>query len=177
MDLTPAASNRLGSVLHVGCGGDRLPSYIAHDQEVRLDINPDAKPDIVASMTDMGDIGPFDGLYTSHALEHLAPHDVARALSEFRRVLKPGGVAIIIVPDLEDVRPTDDVVYVCASGVPITGRDMYYGLASLLEANPYMAHRTGFVAATLEKAMREAGFAKGSVYRAGDFNLIGVGVA
>lgn len=177
MGVTPAALHRLGSVLHVGCGRDRLPSHIPHDQEIRLDINPDAEPDIVASMTDMGDIGPFDGIYTSHALEHLAPHDVARALSEFRRVLKPGGVAIIVVPDLEDIRPTDDVVYVCNSGIPITGLDMYYGLACLLEANPFMAHRTGFVAATLEKAMRAAGFAKGNVYRAADFNLIGVGMA
>jgi SAM-dependent methyltransferase len=41
-----------------------------------------------------------DGLYASHVLEHLALEDVRIALAESRRVLRPGGVFRLVVPDL-----------------------------------------------------------------------------
>lgn len=143
---------------------------------MRLDIEPLAEPDIVASMTDMGDIGPFSAVYSSHCLEHLAPHDVAVALGEMKRVLGPGGAVIIIVPDLEDVRPTEDVLYESDAG-PVTGLDMIYGLRSALPHLPHMAHRTGFVAATLRSALEAAGFTDVRTERAADYNLIGTGRA
>ena len=45
-------------VLHVGCGIRGLhPSFKPEQwQELRLDINPDVKPDIVSSITDMKDV-------------------------------------------------------------------------------------------------------------------------
>ena len=161
-------------ILHVGCGGERLPEWLSGCDEVRLDISPDNEPDIVASMTDMGEIGQFDGVFCSHALEHLHQHEVGIALSEFHRVLKPGGAAYIFVPDLEDVQPTEQVMYVSPAG-PITGRDMYYGLASIIADFPYMAHKTGFVSATLAKALEAAGF-EAHTRRLPSYNLLGVGV-
>ena len=163
------------TVLHVGCGPDPLPTWLSGHDEVRLDINPDVQPDIVASMTDLGDIGPFDALYCSHALEHLFPHEVAVALSEFRRVLAPGGLAMVFVPDLEDVQPTDEPLFVSAAG-PISGRDMYYGFTPFLQSNPYMAHKTGFVQATLRKAFEDAGFGRTEVVRFPDYNLFAAGL-
>jgi SAM-dependent methyltransferase len=160
------------SVLHAGCGNEPLPAWLDGSTETRLDIDPDCHPDIVASITDLGDIGPFDLVFSSHCLEHLAPHDVGVALSEFRRVLKPGGGAVVIVPDLEDVRPTEEVMYEAPCG-PITGLDMYYGLRSALQERPYMAHKTGFVRETLQAAMDAAGFAETSVKRLDCFNLMG----
>lgn len=127
-------------------------------------------------MTDMGDIGPFDAAYCSHALEHLPPHDVARALSEFRRVLKPGAALIVVVPDLQGIEPTEAVVYESAAG-PIAGLDMYYGLRSALAEYPHMAHRTGFVAATLAKALADAGLEQVGSQRLPHHNLLGTGVA
>jgi SAM-dependent methyltransferase len=145
-------------VLHAGCGDDPLPKYGFGDcEEVRLDIDPSMKPDIVASIVDMGDIGRFDAIYCSHALEHLYPHDVLTALTEFRRVLKPDGYALIFVPDLEDVRPTEEVLYVSPGG-PITGLDMFYGHAGLVATMPYMAHHCGFTAETLRRVCVAAGF-------------------
>jgi len=160
------------SVLHVGCGEEPLPAWLADYTEVRLDIEPACNPDIVASITDLGEIGPFDLVFSSHCLEHLAPHDVGVALSEFRRVLKAGGGVVVFVPDLEDVKPTEDVVYTAPCG-PITGLDMYYGLRSALLERPYMAHKTGFVRETLQAAMDAAGFAETSVRRIDCFNLMG----
>lgn len=162
-----------GAVLHVGCGHEPLPGWIAANSETRLDIDPRCNPDVVASMTDLGDIGPFDMVFSSHSLEHLAPHDVGVALAEFRRVLKPGGRLVVMVPDLQDVRPTEEVLYVSPAG-PVAGIDMYYGFRAALEAQPYMAHRTGFVAETLQGALDRAGFAAALTQRLADYNLLGV---
>lgn len=165
----------MARILHVGCGHEPLPDILQGHTETRLDVDPECKPDIVASMTDMGEIGPFDAVYSCHCLEHLYPHDVPRALSEMFRVLAPGGTAMIRVPDLEDVRPSDDVVYESPAG-PISGLDMYYGLRSQLANRPYMAHHTGFVQATLVKALTEAGFAPVKVTRdAVQFELLASG--
>lgn len=139
-----------------------------------MDIDPRCKPDIVASMTDMGEIGPYDALYCSHTLEHLYPHDVPVALAEFRRVLKPDGAMVLFVPDLEGVSATEEVVYESPCG-PITGMDMIYGKASYLAESPFMAHHTGFVAETLEAALTAAGFTGVSVLRIPERNLMGSG--
>jgi predicted SAM-dependent methyltransferase len=42
-----------------------------------------------------------DGIYTSHALEHLYPNDACRLLKEMYRILKHGSWLRIIVPDLK----------------------------------------------------------------------------
>ena len=157
-------------VLSVGAGGD-LCEYWTGYKVVRLDIDPNTKPDVVASMTAMGDIGPFDVVYCCHALEHLYPHDVSRALSEFHRVLKPGGRAVILVPDLEGVAPTDDDLPAMGG---LSGLSLFYGDAREIEGNPYMAHHSGFIASTLHKCIEAAGFSA-TTQRLEKFNLMGVG--
>lgn len=44
--------------------------------------------------------GSVDAVYSSHTLEHLSREDGRRFLRECHRVLKPGGLIRIIVPDL-----------------------------------------------------------------------------
>lgn len=174
LDLGVQASP--GTILHVGSGHASLPTWCDGLEETRLDIDPGCKPDIVASMLDMGEIGTFDVLYCSHALEHLYPHDVGKALAEFRRVLKPGGALVVFVPDLEGVSATEDVVYESPCG-PITGLDMIYGKVSYLADAPYMAHHTGFVSSTLAQTLEAAGFQGVKVLRIPEFNLMGSGTA
>ena len=163
------------TLLHVGCGGDPLPDYCSQYKETRLDISETNKPDIVANMTDMGDIGEFDAVFCQHALEHLYPHEVPVALSEFRRVLKTGGSAMVFVPDLEDVKPTEEVILMSPAG-PITGLDMIYGYRKVLKEMPHMAHNTGFIEDTLNKAFVDAGFSKVHTKRMGNYNLMAVGL-
>lgn len=166
----------MAKILHVGCGNTPLPDQLQGHDETRLDIDPGCKPDIVASITNLGSIGRYDLVYSCHCLEHLYPYDVPRALKEFRRVLEKGGKVVIRVPDLEDVRATEEVLYDSPAG-PITGLDMIYGLHTQLEARPYMAHHSGFVKATLEKALRAAGFSAYQVTRDQPmFELQAVGV-
>ena len=45
--------------------------------------------------------GSVDNLYCSHVLEHLSLDDFRKALRESHRVLKPGGVFRLVMPDLE----------------------------------------------------------------------------
>ena len=161
-------------ILHAGCGGEHLPDWLA-GEEIRLDIDPVTAPDIVASMTDMGEIGQFDAVYCSHALEHLYPYDVPLALAEFLRVLHRGGVAIIMVPDLEAVAPTEEILYESPVG-PIAGLDLFYGCRIRLRDKPYMAHHTGFTADTLGAALAANGFRDHKTVRLSGWNLMGVGL-
>ncbi len=168
------------TVLHVGCGHEHLPPYLSHCAEVRLDIDPATNPDILGDMVHLpAGIGPFDAVYSCHSLEHLYPYDVMPCLEGFLRVLKPGGVVIILVPDLEGVEPTDEVLYMSQGGTEVTGLDMYYGLSGALKEMPYMAHHCGFVQKTLEKVLRAAGYKNVVVHRQSNDvifrSLVGIG--
>ena len=157
--------------LHVGCGKKRKASTTAgfaapEWRELRLDIDPAVRPDIVASMTEMSEVadGSMDGLFSSHNIEHLYPFETAKALAEFRRVLKPGGFAVITCPDLKSIAGLimQDLVtepaYRSPAG-PISALDMLYGHQSdLARGNLHMAHRSGFTNRSLEAALRAAGF-------------------
>lgn len=45
----------------------------------------------------------FSAVYSSHVLEHFTPEQALSLLSEAYRVLKPGGILRIVVPDLREV--------------------------------------------------------------------------
>ena len=45
----------------------------------------------------------FSAIYASHVVEHLYLKDAQKLLAECRRVLKPGGVVRIVVPDLRSM--------------------------------------------------------------------------
>lgn len=173
--MNAMAPVRAGAILHAGCGNAPLPDWI-DGTETRLDIDGQHSPDIIASMTDLGEIGPFDSIYCSHALEHLYPHEAVRALEEFRRVLRTGGVAWIVVPNLDGIKPTFEPIYETADGRPITGFHMFYGDPELIRSNPYMAHHSGFLPATLDQALRAARFATVHIVRHSNHNLIGIGI-
>ena len=136
-------------------------------QEVRLDIDPLAKPHVVGSISDMNEHFPansFDAVWCSHTLEHLFAHEVPLALSEFRRVLKPDGFALVNSPDLETAatlvleRGLDYVAYQSPAG-PITPLDLIFGHSpSIGRGNIFMSHKTGFTCPHLGQLMLQAGY-------------------
>ncbi len=159
-------------MLHVGCGPKRKDRTTRgfnqpQTQEIRLEMDPAAKPDVVGTMTDMQAVGngSGDAIFSSHNIEHLYPHEVPQALREFRRVLRADGLAVITCPDLQSIcalvvqdRLTDKA-YQSPSG-PITPLDMLYGhCPALARGNLYMAHRCGLTARVLGATLREAGIA------------------
>lgn len=140
-------------------------------REVRLDIDPECKPDIVASITKLGDIGPYDAILCQHCLEHLYPHEVPMALAEFHRVLGDDGLLVLFVPDLEDARPTDEVLFESQAG-PIAGLDLFYGCRTAIAGGmTYMAHHAGFTQDSLKRSVEQAGFRDAVILRHYPFNL------
>jgi hypothetical protein len=159
------------TLLHVGCGPSRKAQTTrgfnsAEWQEVRLDIDSRVQPDLIGSMTDMGSVpsGSVDGLFSSHNIEHLYPHEVPLALAEFLRVLAEDGFAVITCPDLQSVCKlvADDLLmepaYTSPAG-PIAPLDILYGYRpQLARGNVYMAHRSGFTRKVLHATLLGAGF-------------------
>src|SRR5262249_32054506 len=93
-------------------------------------------------------------------------HEVPLALKEFHRVLKPGGLALVTMPDLQSVAALvandrlEDTAFMSPAG-PITPLDMIYGhRSSIARGNVFMAHRTRFTARTLRQALANAGFVR-----------------
>lgn len=84
-------------LLNVGCGRHFHPAWrnidvVSYSPQVEahdLRLGLPAKP------------GQYDMVYHSHVLEHLTPANAQRLLEECYRVLKPGGVLRVVVPDLE----------------------------------------------------------------------------
>lgn len=166
------------TILHAGCGGENLPWWLKEvgieGREVKLDADEMVKPDIVASIDNLGDIGPYDAVFCCHCLEHLHWHNAMKALHEFIRVLQPGGAVLIEVPNLEMAKPDNTVVYTTGDGLEVTGLDMYFGHREFSYSNPWMMHRCGFVQSTLLEALESAGF-KAKVFTMG-CDLLGIGV-
>ncbi|UCD82321.1 MAG: tetratricopeptide repeat protein [Desulfobacterales bacterium] len=158
-------------VLHVGCGPKNPealhPAFKQPQwQEVRLDINPAVQPDIVGSITDMRAVAneSVDAIWSCHNLEHLFAHEVPIALGEFYRVLKPNGLVLIRLPDIQAVAREvgrgnlENVLYESPAG-PISSIDVIWGhRLTIANGNHFMAHKTGFTRETLQKKMRHAGF-------------------
>ncbi len=165
-------------VLNVGCGPARpenLDEYFHRPEwhEVRLDIDPNVEPDIIGTTVDMSGVpdGVVDGVWSEHNLEHVFAHEVETVLREFLRVLRPGGIAMLSVPDLQRVAKhlaagdLERPFYESDAG-PIGVLDVLYGHGpSIAGGNEYMAHRTGFSAKSLGEHMRNAGFVSVNVTR------------
>jgi len=157
--------------LHVGCGQkskSKTTRGFANDAwtEVRFDINPDAKPDIVGTMLDMASVktASMDAIFSSHNIEHLYPHEVPVALNEFKRVLNPEGYVVLTCPDLQSVCQSiaegklTEPLYQSPAG-PIAAIDILFGhRASLQRGDLYMAHRCGFTENVLSATFQQAGF-------------------
>ena len=172
--------------LHVGCGPQHKSSTTRgfntdEWKELRLDIDESVQPDIVGTMTDMSGVADesVDAIFSSHNIEHLYAHEVPVALSEFLRVLKPDGFAIITCPDIQSVcalvaqGKLIEPAYHTAQGIPIAPIDILYGWrVPMAQGNLYMAHRCGFTEDVLRGTLLGSGFnGVGTLARSTPFDL------
>ena len=89
-------------LVNIGCGS------VFHPDWVNLDVLPQTKE---VQSYDIRDTLPFlsqeiDVCYSSHVLEHLSREQAKSFLTDCDRVLKPGGIIRIVVPDLEMIART-----------------------------------------------------------------------
>lgn len=153
------------TVLNVGCGGCEIHKDFAGFNEIRLDIDPGVNPAIVGDIRNMYQVltESVDAVYSNHNLEHLFDFEIPVALSEFYRVLKPGGLVCIGVPNLKAVAwqvaqgNLEGTLYESPAG-PIAAIDCIFGYRKFTKDNPNQLHKTGFTPGTLRKKMKAAGF-------------------
>jgi SAM-dependent methyltransferase len=149
--------------VHVGCGGHELPGWI----------NVDNHPAPLAINLDWGlplPTGSARYVFVAHLLEHLFhPAQSSRLLAEIRRVLAPGGVVRIVVPDIEKYLRAytngDEALFAERR----RQRRLPVELTSLETLLPYAGagatpdalfeqHKFGYDFATLARALERAGF-------------------
>jgi SAM-dependent methyltransferase len=164
-------TDMIKTVLHVGCGPQTRVHMTRGFQgdgwrEIRLDIDPSVKPDVVGSVTDMSAVAEdsVDAVFSSHNLEHVYHHEVPQVLNEFYRVLRPGGFVVLTCPDLKSVcakvaqGKLVQPLYDSPLG-PISALDILYGhQKQISEGKTYMAHKCGFTWETLCDHFNDAGF-------------------
>jgi SAM-dependent methyltransferase len=86
-------------MINLGCGR-RI-----HSAWVNVDIAP-SHPDVQKADLSRGIPFPdetFEAVYHSNVLEHIRREHTGRFMSECRRVLRPGGILRVAVPDLERI--------------------------------------------------------------------------
>lgn len=85
--------------LHIGCGNKYLAGYR------HLDARSYPHVDYVAQANNLNmfEDGTIEEIYACHILEHFPRKSITEVLKEWSRVLMPGGVMRIAVPDFEEI--------------------------------------------------------------------------
>jgi predicted SAM-dependent methyltransferase len=140
-----------GLRLNLGSGTTPIPGFVNVDA---LEEAPGV--DVIA---DIGERLPFDDgaaeqVYASHLLEHFATDRVPELLAEWRRVLRPGGVLLIAVPDLDAIAS----ILISREGWFTPPNAPWIGAIYGGQKDEYDFHKTGFTGPWLAHLMREAGF-------------------
>ena len=117
--------------------------------------------DIRAMMWDLP-IGDdlVDGIWSSHVLEHLPANRVAETLREWLRVLRPGGTAIIQVPNLD---------YACRYWLEHQGEPWALMILFGNQHHQGEFHQTGWSRASLWQDLADAGFVVDSIETTWDY--------
>ena len=138
-----------GYCIHIGCGEIVLPNYI----------NIDARPlSHVHFISKNISRLPFlknnsaQVIYACHVIEHLPTAVVPKALAEYFRILKPGGILRLSVPDLDrlmEIYQKEGKTIEAIQPILMGGQDYLYNF-----------HQSVFNRAYLEKLLFDAGFKK-----------------
>ena len=131
--------------LNIGAGDVRIPDFIPIDRKLGTEAYP--LPTDVTWGDEPHDINDnsVDEIRASHILEHFAFADVSKVLKEWVRVLKPGGVIKVSVPDLMKI-------------LELTDSDklwQHYLMGGQTNKDDY--HRSCFTDSALRQQMQRAG--------------------
>ena len=150
--------------LHIGCGKNPLDGW------VNIDVYPAPLAMNVLWGLPFAD-SSVQYVFVSHLLEHLFfPRDVKPFLAEVRRVLAPGGVIRVVVPDIEQCieayRNNDQSFFASRRETwpwwpenPTRLEDfLAYAGAGAEPAYLFESHKYGYDYETLSRVLSEAGF-------------------
>lgn len=132
------------------------------DRDLSMAVLPEFVEDLSARLSFRDDT--FDEARLHHVLEHLSPTAGVAALAELHRVIKPGGVLDIEVPDLVAVYTAWQAGDLDDAGVQqwLYGEDLAAGHA------PPDTHRCAYWPQLLRARLEEAAFHPGDPIAAGN---------
>jgi hypothetical protein len=161
LGIDPASK---GLQLHIGCGTGHLPGWI------NIDVHPAPLAMNVLWCLPFPDRS-VSRVFVSHMLEHLFfPRDVLFFLGELKRVMAPGSVARIVVPDIGQciaAYESNDRSFFASrretwswwpEGTTRLQDFLNYAGAGPEPAHLFEAHKYGYDFETLEKVLLDAGF-------------------
>ena len=134
--------------LHLGCGMKHIPGWFHVDA---LDFEHIDHRGPVEDLSFIAD-GSVSLIYAAHVLEHFGRKTYLDVLKEWRRVLEPGGVLRLAVPDF------GAAARLYMSGTLPRGIEDVRGLVSGGQRDKYDFHGMIFDEADLTRALKEAGF-------------------
>lgn len=140
--------------IHLGCGMSRIKTFINIDGSYKSNCDLVGRIERLAFASDSVDV-----IYCSHSLEHVSHRRCAEVLSEWFRLLKPGGHLFIAVPDIE-ILFTMYLNALDEYSSPAT-RAFVDDLIKIIfggQSYPLNQHRNGFSFTTLNKWLLETGF-------------------
>ncbi len=85
--------------LHIGCGDKYLPGYKHLDARKFPHVEYVSKAEDLSAFADES----IEEIYACHILEHFPRAAILTVLREWNRVLKPGGILRLAVPDFEAI--------------------------------------------------------------------------
>lgn len=131
--------------LHLGCGKRFLPGF------VHIDAVDYPHVDHVATIDNLSFIqaDSVDLIYNCHVLEHFKRRDVNRVLREWFRVIKPGGILRVSVPDFSKL---------CDVYQKKNQLDLVIGALFGRQDYLYNIHYNVFDFSSLSRALEQAGF-------------------
>jgi SAM-dependent methyltransferase len=134
--------------LHIGCGKRFIPGF------VHVDVLPLPHVDHVtdAKRLSFATDGTVDLIYAAHVLEHFGRYEFKDVLREWFRVLKPGGVLRLSVPDF---RACAAIYYEKGLADGLTG---LLGLIIGGQRDDFDYHKMIFDEPFLSAALKEVGF-------------------
>ena len=156
----PVPKNADGSVnIHLGCGRVNHPAFINVDVARLPHIHHIHRVEELPMFAD----NTADLIYVCHCLEHVSFLDTDRVLREWRRVLKPGGILRISVPDFDYIL----VMYEAFQ------RDIAAIEKTLMGGQNYPAnfHKAIFNGAHLTRLLESAGFVNARPWTPGTSDL------
>lgn len=139
--------------LHLGCWHRHIPGFVHVDLCEMPHIDHRHRIDALPFIAD----GAAELVYCSHAFEYFDRQEAPRVLAEWHRVLRPGGVLRLAVPDFEALiqvyRMTGTLERVLG---PLYGR-MEIASATGPQC---LYHRTCYDQASLTRVLEAAGFGR-----------------
>lgn len=144
--------------LHLGCGKRFLQGY------THIDIIDYDHVDYVSDVSNLSFLGDEScgEIYASHILEHIKRPDIERVLTEWSRILEPGGILRLAVPDFDSV-----LEYINERGP--TSLEAMQGLLYGGQTHDYNFHHSCFNFATLESFLKRTSFQNVRRYEWRDF--------